>query len=454
MERLTNEVVMQQKTEQLPIKQLLGSIRIYSSLFDQKLHGINISVGVAFFIAMLLAKVTWIIWPFGIPTIFYSPLIQFYFSGIIVDVVISLFFVIVSHSISSRFLLPVAYGLVFSLANIGGRAIRPAFYYHVMDQMRLPVAFDIQYITADMLFGLCFMAGLMIAIKTWGVKLWSLIVGLVCAYLINYFLFQILSFVFFAHYFYVSTTPIKINIINNTIMGALLYGGFYFHLMQKRILPISVESKTSLDNKLSTVMLNTKTSKAKMLINEGSDVNADKNDVRTVLFLFNADNPPAKSGFTYGALAETKLIKHLFNCWQELMKRPIEKTELKACHGDLFEEHILGGNFCTLPFLGEMAKRAEVKTNYLDYEFSSSLLKGRSVGFIPWVVGISPLPNTVSSEMNNRLKQEFPQFYLGMIEFPASYELEAMAERLFLLRNMRIRDGQLVGEWVGWLEEE
>ena len=216
------------------VHQLLGSIRSYSTLFDRKRYGINITVGISFFLALLLARVVWVFWLPGFTGLFHSPFFNFYFSGFVVDIVISFAFVITSHFISNSYVLAVVYALVFALVRAGARTIQPVFYFPIWELMRLPLAFDVQYILEDILFGLFFMSCLMMAIKIWGVKLWSLIAGAVSSYLVFHLLMYFLSISLISHSLLISSMPIAINIANSVIFGALLYGGLYLHFLQRR----------------------------------------------------------------------------------------------------------------------------------------------------------------------------------------------------------------------------
>jgi len=165
-----------------------------------------------------------------------------------------------------------------------------------------------------------------------------------------------------------------------------------------------------------------------------------------VLFLFNSGNPPGDADSSYGAFSETKLLKHLFACWSQETGQDIGKTEIKACHGDLFERHPLGDSACTLRILGKMMRDEELDGSRLRPDFNSGVRGGKSVGFIPWAVGLSPAPDSVVCAVDKALKAELPEFYLGVIALPASCQFEATASNLALPQTMRIRNGQLVGD--------
>jgi hypothetical protein len=167
------------------------------------------------------------------------------------------------------------------------------------------------------------------------------------------------------------------------------------------------------------------------------------------LFLFNSDNPPADAPTSYGAFSESKLLKHLFACWRKTAGQEIAKTELKGCHGDLFETHLLGESVCTLRKLGKMMRSDNLDGSLLRAEFDAAVRKGNSVGFIPWAVGLFPVPDSVARAVHEALKAELPDFYLGVVSLPHSYQFETTASNLALPQTMRIRQGQLVGDWQG-----
>lgn len=168
-----------------------------------------------------------------------------------------------------------------------------------------------------------------------------------------------------------------------------------------------------------------------------------------VLFLFNSDNPPADATTSYGAFSETALLKHLFASWDKTTGDEIGKTELKGCHGDLFEKHLLGDSACTLHKLGKMMRSENLDGSLLRTEFDAAVRKGNSVGFIPWAVGLSPVPDAVARAVHEALKAELPDFYLGVLSLPPSHQFEPTASDLALPQTMRIRKGQLVGDWQG-----
>jgi hypothetical protein len=168
-----------------------------------------------------------------------------------------------------------------------------------------------------------------------------------------------------------------------------------------------------------------------------------------VLFLFNSDNPPADAETGYGAFSETRLLKHLFGSWKQDTGQDIAKAEMKACHGDLFETHPLGESACTLRKFGKMMRDDNIDGSRLRPEFDAAVRKGKSVGFIPWAVGLFPVPDSVARSVHDALKAESPGFYLGVVALPASCQFEATASKLALPQTMRIRKGQLIGDWQG-----
>jgi len=168
-----------------------------------------------------------------------------------------------------------------------------------------------------------------------------------------------------------------------------------------------------------------------------------------VLFLFNSDTPPADADAGYGTFSESKLLKHLFSRWSQQTGQDIANAEIKACHGDLFERHPLGGSACTLNKLGKMMQEKKLDGSRLRAEFDLALRKGATVGFIPWAIGLFPIPDSVTRAVHEALKAELPEFYLGVLSLPPSYEFESTASNLALPQTMRIRKGQLVGDWQG-----
>ena len=177
--------------------------------------------------------------------------------------------------------------------------------------------------------------------------------------------------------------------------------------------------------------------------------NAAPSDAVLAFFLFNSDNPPAEARGGYGAVAETALLRHLFEVWNQAAARPIAETELKACHGDLFEKHILGESACTLRILGRMIGEGDADTSLVPSDFRAALQGGRGVGFIPWAVGLSPMPPAVVRRVHEGLSGKVPGFFVGTVQFAASRPFESTAARLQLPRTLRIRQSKCVGDWQG-----
>ncbi len=176
---------------------------------------------------------------------------------------------------------------------------------------------------------------------------------------------------------------------------------------------------------------------------------AAASDAVLALFLFDSDNPPPEAEVGYGAFAETALLRHLFEAWGQSSDQPLADTELKACHGDLFEQHILGDDACTLRILGRMMQASDVHTGLLEPDFCAAVESGQSVGLIPYAVGLSPLPGAAVNRIHAELSRQLPGFYVGAVAFSPSYVFEETASTLQLPQTMRIRGGECVGDWLG-----
>lgn len=121
---------------------------------------------------------------------------------------------------------------------------------------------------------------------------------------------------------------------------------------------------------------------------------------------------------------------------------------VQACHGDLFEKSRLGGPL-TVRVLGNWLRAGTygIDATYLDSSFVGKLRSGKSLGFIPYVVGMGAIQKSYALEAHEGLKGRNVVGYLGLFTLSEGPSFEDVASELCLPFDMQIRGS----ECKGWL---
>ncbi|MFQ5569829.1 MAG: hypothetical protein ACE5G0_09155 [Rhodothermales bacterium] len=206
-------------------------IRRYALLFDLDRYGINVLVGVGFLLASVLSL-------FIIPLIYailggysfsFPPLI-YLVTRLPLLIIEAAVFVILSYAIRREWLLPLAWGAFIALMGIGFRTVMSL----ISSDMLFMPPFDVWSILSGFFWSAMFMAGLVLAVRLWGPRVWSLMLGPALCILpvilgievMDLFRFDTFSIMNSLTSFFAST-------FDAALTGALIYAGLALHLHQR-----------------------------------------------------------------------------------------------------------------------------------------------------------------------------------------------------------------------------
>ncbi len=96
--------------------------------------------------------------------------------------------------------------------------------------------FDVRALLANFLYGVLFMGALLVAVRLWGVRLRSLMLGAVLG---NVIFSQVAARLLFGFSFHLEAflRSLTWDIVSGVIYGALFYAAFYLHFRSKELLP-------------------------------------------------------------------------------------------------------------------------------------------------------------------------------------------------------------------------
>lgn len=201
------------------------AIRRYPSLFDRQRDGINYYAGAGLLLASLLTSLIASAAARGVTPM---PLMEVVFA-----LLEAAAFLILSYLIRNQWLLPMLFGLIETLFGIGRRAMFNAMQLENMD---LEPAFSPSPMVFGFFWGFFFMLGLIAAVRLWGPKWWSLMLGITLMMFINLVGRQMFSMLTTEG---ASFDPVLMIVIglasipHGILFGALIYAGLVLHLKQK-----------------------------------------------------------------------------------------------------------------------------------------------------------------------------------------------------------------------------
>jgi len=219
----------------------LASTNDYSALFNLKKYGINYPVGIGLFLALILAKITWIIIPLQFSAFYYyTQSFIFLFAIIALDVIYCALFLLISHRIENKWLLVVMWGLAGMVISVGRRALQFTTLDY-LEEIGVGYLVNPANLISGFIMSALFMAGIVLAIRYWGTKVWSVIAGSIGGHVVFSIIWGIISLITLGHTRYWSFQNFIINTINYAIFGAAIYYGIYFHLKARQTMqsPVS-----------------------------------------------------------------------------------------------------------------------------------------------------------------------------------------------------------------------
>ena len=257
------------------ITQQLASIRDYSTLFNHEIYGFNFPTGITLFFTLVLSTLSWLVWRKSVSLLFHDPFATFLIIGIIFDAITALLFVIISHAVTNIAKLSLAWGLCVSLLQMCERILHKTFFNPLLTEgMRIMDFLSARYLFNHFVFGMCFMASLIIVIKKWGIKISTLVLGPVSAYVIAYLFLQIVNANFLPRAFLSHIDLLTMNVVHNAIIGVGLYAGLYWHLRNHYLQSGARPSVTMLVNELQQAVITHQTLHFKTLLDKVDDVNS------------------------------------------------------------------------------------------------------------------------------------------------------------------------------------
>jgi hypothetical protein len=203
-----------------------------ASVFDRKKFAVNYFVGIGFFLAMMISGILWNIYypllqnyPLEFPPAAYflvyrMPLLLLY----------SVLLVLLLHTLRSDWLIAGAMGLgtmtlgylariIFSGASFG--------FLHINSQ------FNAMTMVNGFMWSFFLILGISFAIRTWGLKLGSLIVWVICAGLATDLASQAL-YALTERNFRFDLLSMPMNLIDGAMIGSILYFAIMLHFRKKK----------------------------------------------------------------------------------------------------------------------------------------------------------------------------------------------------------------------------
>jgi hypothetical protein len=209
---------------------VLQTFRRYPELFNRKLFGINYYVGGAFFVSVLLSN---FIWPLvyalfnGFHSYFYP--FQFYLIQIAFDVLGAAIFLFVSHLALKDWILPLLFGLANVLIHIPRLLIFNAI---PMEGIRFIAPFHLGGLIGSFLWSFLFFLGLVLAVRLFGPKIWSLMLGSASAYLLSALINPLLFMSSGAKYS-LNVESLVAALTEGVLFAVMIYVGLYLNLSRR-----------------------------------------------------------------------------------------------------------------------------------------------------------------------------------------------------------------------------
>lgn len=218
----SSALMIRQNTLVRNVAEHLVSIRSYVGLFERNIYGINFYFAIGFLMANILSMLNFTFLvdsPVG--SIYSLRPIEFYFVNFIYDTLASTLLLFISYSISKNWLLPLVWGFVNIVIRTGARNTLNAF---LSFELFLPTLPNMLIIFLD---GFLFMAALILTIRYFGLRLWSLTFGITLSLLLPKIAYPFLGIGYF------NAKVIKGVIITGILYGAFIYSAFYLYFKRK-----------------------------------------------------------------------------------------------------------------------------------------------------------------------------------------------------------------------------
>jgi hypothetical protein len=204
------------------------SMRRYSMLFDRR-DGINLLLGVAYVLATFSSEFTWRLVAAGAgepgSSPFYPP--AFYVTQLVTAVLGAAALLFLSYSVRRDWLVPLLFGVAVVVLGIGRRAALGAM--HLEGLPAFP-PFALRSMVFSFAWGFLFLAGVVCAVRLWGVRVWSLMAGLVIAMLLDTLFVEAFNALTRTEYsFSLGPTDFVTAVLDGALAGGLVFAGLALH---------------------------------------------------------------------------------------------------------------------------------------------------------------------------------------------------------------------------------
>jgi len=163
-------------------------------------------------------------------------------------------------------------------------------------------------------------------------------------------------------------------------------------------------------------------------------------------YMFNSDTISREVSSMYTAYAEGEFLRCLSRALKPYGGWSALPPLVQACHGDLFERGF-GLGKPAIFVLGTWLKAGTygIDATYLDKDMVNTLRSRKSLGYLPYTVGLSTILTLYATDLHQELQVRSIVGYLGLMTFKNT-PLPVIAGQLNLTYNMEIR-GTLCKGW-------
>ena len=168
----------------------------------------------------------------------------------------------------------------------------------------------------------------------------------------------------------------------------------------------------------------------------------------SAMFVFNSDEISDEVSSTYGAYAQGEILKALSRGLKPLGGWGACPPLMLCCHGDLFEKSVMG-EIPSLIVLSNWIKRGlyGIDVKYLDSDIVRRVKANQSLDYIPYIVGIGPIPKSYAIIAHNELNAKGVIGYLGLFTL-TGVDIPRLDSLLYLPLSMKITGRKCVGGMV------
>ncbi len=213
----------------------LASVTSWSALFDKEKYDVVYLFVVAFVLAFVFSRL--MVEPIGALFGFQNPGFPLSIHGVYFaqTVALAIFLLVTFYLVRREWLLPLCWGAISVVLGIGTRFLLLTLSGQIENVM-FQQPYDVRALLGNFLYGVLFMGALLVAVRLWGVRLRSLMLGAVLG---NVIFSQVAARLLYGNSFHLEAflRSLTWDIVSGVIYGALFYAAFYLHFRSKELLP-------------------------------------------------------------------------------------------------------------------------------------------------------------------------------------------------------------------------